>query len=301
MKNPRKWKKWILPWLTLTLTACGQHTPKPPQPSWPIVRVSVNVSSPFLALPLYIAQNLHLFQDEHIRVDIVSANHSELMIADTVKSWPVLGSLASRPDMFLVAPAPDPHFRLRVLDRLPVEYADNLHISIPLLQSIMTLNRTHPYLETVSFRHIQNLWKQRHLPWAIVTLQQFYQLHQQDPHTVILNWLGASTGAIPALTISGHSKDSVQFLRAINLALWYIHTSSPKTIAGILSNPQEKFLPQQIAQGLHYGLWPVTTYISPSEYNRGRALYSLSTKDTWPPYYAGVDKDLATQALSAAY
>ncbi len=299
MKNPLK---WILPWLAAaTLTACGTPSQKSAQPPWPTVKVSVNTDSSLLTLPIQIAQNLNFFSREHIRVEIVQNSVASLYVSHSPKVWPLLGNLASKPDLFLIAPAPDPHFRLKALNHLPLCFAANLKSDDPLIRSIMALNQTHPYLEALSFGQIENLWKKRQLPWAIVDLSQYLRLDQQGPHSVILNWLGASTGQIPMVIIAGRSPNTVEFLRALNLALWYIHTSSPTTIAHVLNSTRQKFWRQQIVMGLHYDVWPPTTYISPQEYNRGRALYGLISQETWPPYYSGVDAQLSRQAFSSAY
>ncbi len=294
---------WVLViGLLAVFTGCGQISHKAAESSFPVVRYALNTSSTLAALPLQVALKLHLFQNERIQPKISARAKANLVVSESNPSWPLIGYLGSRPDLLIISPGPDPHFRLRVLNHLPVVYAANLRPYLGLIHGVMNLNRTDPSFHSAPFRHLETLWKEHRLPWAMVSLSQYFALRQKDPHSVILNWLGASTGPIPVITISGHSTHSVQFLRALNLALWYIHTSSPEQIAHVVGdNPRDLVLTQAIQKAMHFDLWPETTLISPQEYNRGRALYGLGTRDIWPPYFAGVNAKLSRQALTAAY
>ncbi len=303
MKCLARWSAWVLALVMLTtLTGCGQKPNKTSKPSVPVIRYALNTSSSLLTLPLQIALKLHFFEDEHIQVKRVPPLHADLAISESRPEWPVIGCVASRPDLVIASPVPDPHFRLRALNRLSVVYAANLNSSLSLVRGVMNLNRTHPSFSSIPFRRLATLWAQHRLPWAVVSLKQFFTLRRKDPQAVILNWLGASTGPIPVVTISGQSPHSVQFLRALNLALWYLHTSSPHTITQVLAgNSSNPFLDQEIQTGIHFDLWPQTTLVSPQEYNRGRALYGLGNPEVWPPFFSGVNTQLSRQALSVQY
>ena len=288
--------------MLVVLTGCGQTPDKISSPSLPVVRYTLNTSSSVGTLPLEVALKLHFFQDEHLQLKRSSRSRAELIISESVPSWPVIGYLANRPDLVIVSSAPDPHFRLKNLNHLPMVYAANLYPSLGLIQGVLHLNRTFPSLRPVSFPHLESLWTEHRVPWALVSLRQYFALRQKDPNTLILNWLGASTGPMPVITVSGHSNHSVQFLKAINLALWYIHTSSPRQIAQVVAgNSKNPVLPSTIKTAVRLNLWPQTTLISPQEYNRGRALYGLGSRNIWPPYFDGVNIQLSRKALSVEY
>ncbi|MCY0908838.1 MAG: hypothetical protein OWR62_10660 [Sulfobacillus thermotolerans] len=284
----------------LTLAGCGE-TSVPPQPAWPTVTVSLNVPSRTLRLPLTIAQNLNLYRDQHIQVRWTHSSSAMIHVDWVPGRWPMAGSIASAPDIFLAAPQADPHFRLRQLSHLPVDYASTLTTNLALINAVMTLNQTRPDLHPLPWPEIEHLWAQRHLPWVLVTLAQLQTLTKINPHTVTLNWLGASTGPIPDVTISGRSAHLSQFLAALNIALWYIHTTPAPTLVKVLRPSNPALWNTLIKQGVQHHLWPATTRISAQEYNRGRALYGLEGSIPWPPYYSGVDIAASDQAFKATY
>jgi hypothetical protein len=200
----------------------------------------------------------------------------------------------------LVAPAGDPHFRLQALTHLPVDYRRPLQSAKPLIDSIMILNQAAPQWNALPWSRIQQLWRQRRLPWTLANLQELDQLRQLDRHSVVLNWLGSSTGSLPTVAVTGHSQYLPQVLAALNIALWYIHTTPPPTVAALVAPSDPAPMDREISQGLHEALWPAVTQISPAEYNRGRALYGLAGT-LWPPYYSGTDSTASRQAFNAKF
>lgn len=282
-----------------TLAGCGQNPP--PRPAWPTLTVDLNVPSRTLRLPLTVAQNLNLFAGQHIQLRWSHSPSAPVHVSWTPGSWPIVGSIAQGPDFYLAAPEPDPHFRLRALNHLPVDYSATLEPARPLIDSIMALNQVRPDLEPLPWPKVQSLWSRRQLPWAIVTLAQLRELQQKDRRTVILNWLGASTGPIPAVTISGNSPHLAQFLAALNMALWYIHTTPAHTVAAVANPAHAASWRQIVMQGQHNHLWPSSIQVSPQEYNRARALYGLRGSPGWPPYYSGVLNSPSDQAFKATY
>ncbi len=297
----RRWKLLISAAATaglVTFAGCGTQKAQPPTRPWPVVSIEISRGpSSTLLLPIQVASRLNLFALQHVRVRWTHSSAS-VHIGLAQSQWPWAGEIAQRPDFYLVAPVRDPHFRLRALNRLPVDYPPSLQSARPLIDSIMALNQSTPQLQELPWTELQSLWKHGHLPWAIVNSTELLRLQHIDRQTTVLNWLGSSTGPIPTVAVWGRSPHLPQVLAALNMALWYMHTTPPGTLAPLMSPEDPSAAQRTIRQALHEDLWPPSMRISPAEYNRGRALYGLSGA-LWPPYFSGVDNVPSSQAFNA--
>ncbi len=281
----------------MVLASCGTHAPRKAAPSRPVLKVQVSALSPLSALPLTVAQSLGFFHDQHLSVEFTSHPES-IQVTHGLNGKPTVGWLQMRPDMVLLAPVPDPHFRLRALNTLPMPYSRSVETEKGWAEAIFSGHRAHVTdWQAMSFSEIESLWKRHHLPWVLVGLGQAMRLKRLDPHSVILAWLGASTGPVPAVTVLASHPDRsevVHFLAALNLALWYIHTTPAQTIQHTLGTAG--LSASAIRAALHYQYWPATTYPDQAAYNRARSWLS----PTWPPYANAVTTKAAVQALMDA-
>lgn len=298
--------RWIaLAAFCITLAGCGQHAqPRPAPAPYPVLTVYWTPSSPVLSIPVYLAESLHLFADQHLSVQWSTNPGVPVSIATPSRHWPIVGLIASRPDSILVAPSPDPHFRLRTLKHLPVVYARSESSMLPIIQHALAIEQVTPSSYTaLPFSHIEQLWRKNQLPFGLVNLSQLQTLKRLDPKTTVLSWLGASTGAIPTLVVTGPPGPKlVRFLTALNLALWYLHTHRVRDVQSLIQNRlslSSRQTDQLIRQGLYYDIWPTTIVPVPADYRRGRALMSYGPQpESWPPWEQGVNATAARQALS---
>lgn len=284
--------------LCIGLAGCGVQ-PKSATPSHPdpILTIHIKDVTRLATLPITIAEKLGFFQKEHLAIDLTSKT-AAVTIAPAGTVWPIQGYLASRPDLVLISPMPDPHFRLRALNALPIIYSHQVQPQQSLAESILARHHAHVSAwNRLSFHHIETLWKRHHLPWALVTLNQAVRLQSVDPKSVILTWLGASTGDIPSIVISASPETPklVPFFKALNLALWYLYTTPSGSVARALAEPSTSSAvwSKTIADAVHYRYWPATTFPDATLFNRSRAVWS----PTWPTYQKSVDPALAKDAL----
>lgn len=280
------------------VTGCGAHQPRHnanPQPLFPTLTVRTTSMSTLSRLPLTVAQKLGLFADVHVKVVWTQSEEAEATVGIPGSGWPIVGYVSTRPDLVLVSPVPDPHFRLRALNHLPMVYANPTAPEQGWAQSILAAHRaTVSHWDAVPFREILSLWKHHHLPWVLVTLSEANRLEAIDHHSVVLAWLGASTGPVPSTVVSARQDTPrvMRFLRALNIALWYLQTSRPATLAEVLS--PDRASPRVLAQALHYHYWPVTTYPDTAAFDRARARF----QPEWPTYGTAVNPTPAAQALN---
>lgn len=282
----------------VTLSACGTHTPPRTVKPGPTVWVHWSAHRSVDALALDLAVKLQLFA--HIQVK-TTPRIAPITMGAPGQHWPIVAVLSQRPDAYLVAPIPDPHFRLRALSHLPVYYSQQEAINWPLNQRILHDQRAigvtgHP----LPFSKIQKLWKQRHLPWVIVTLRQWLTLKQSMPHSVVLAWLGASSGPIyqTVVTAPKATPHLAAVLRGLDLALWYIHTTPARNVATILSPVVHQPLAQVIEEiriAKRQDYWPPTVVPSGPAYFRTETLW----QDKWPAYTTGVSLRPSLLALSS--
>lgn len=284
--------------LVVLLTGCGARpAPSANEASWPTVSVQLDDITPLMTLPLTLALRLGTFHERHVKIVFTNKSHTANVTLSSSPQRPVVGYLATRPDLVLVSPRPDPHFRLRALNHLPIFYSPIVHSEIPLVSALLKTQRAHITQWTpIPFSQMKQLWRRQHLPWAVVTLSEAQVLKHLDARTVTLSWLGASTGPIPTVMLEEHRAEPAvtRFLAGLNLALWYLHTTPPAAVASILSNGhQDSQLVQEIRQALHYQYWPNTTYPDSSTYAR-----MTSLMPQWQSYTVMVDPGPALQALS---
>lgn len=288
--------------LSLIFAGCGPAPSPPPAAQLPPVPVSLSSPTPLLALPVYVADRLGLFRDQGIEVHFVRSAAIRIQLAGS--EWPVVGTLAERPDAFLVAPAPDPHFRLRALRDLPIYYAREIAREWPTVQTVLAHHQvTHPQGEMLSMSQIRQLWKNRHLPWAVVSLSDFYRLRTVNRETTVLAWFGASTGDFLHLVVTAapQTPHLTTVLSALDIALWYLHTTAPSKIADLFADapptPRAGISRATIQSALTYGFWPVTVLPTRPAYQRA-AHFSEKAHRPWPSYLTGVQLDPAQAALA---
>ncbi|NMP21252.1 hypothetical protein [Sulfobacillus harzensis] len=281
--------------LSLILTGCGAKAanPQESQSPYPVLRIHVGDVSRMSQLPLIVAQKLGFFANLHLSVRTTS-KAAPVTVSTPGTRWPLVGWVATRPDLMLMAPIPDPHFRLRALSGLPMPYASGVASEMVWAKAVLSHQRTrisawHP----MRFTEIEALWKRHHLPWVMVNLAEAQRLHSIDPKSVTLAWLGASTGPVPAVAVSAESEGPrvSRFLAALNLALWYLRTTPPGTVARSINQPG--LSARAIRAALHYQYWPATTYPDAAAYNRARTLLEAA----WPAYGKAAVLQDARQAL----
>lgn len=283
----------------LTLAGCGvAQKSAAPEKTIPTLAVHEANLDRLSALPLAAAQTLGFFQHDHLRVEWTPKSQATVFIGQAGGTWPIVGYVMTRPDMVLMSPVADPQFRLRALNHLTMVASMRALQERPLAEKILAQHRAHiSTWSGKSFQTIEMLWQRHHLPWVLVTLQQAEQLWTLDPHSVVLSWFGASTGPIPQLVITARQSNAkvARFLNALNLALWYLHTTPPTEAASALGDATTGAHGARLLRdALHYQYWPATTFPDSSSYNRARALWT----PTWPAYQHGVDPQPARQALS---
>lgn len=292
-------KVLILAALASLLSACGSVTRPHPKASYSAVAVYVQHPQSLGMLPLKVASRLGLFSQQHLQIDWVkSAQHAAIQVANIGSQYPIDALVTQRPDLVLVAPFPDPHFRLHSLTQLPIVYANSETSQVPYLKAVLSLHHVVPKpLSAMGLPQITASWRQKVLPWVVVPLVDYYQLKRVVPHTTILAFLGASTGPVPVTVITGANKNALAFVSAINLALWYLSTNKPQTIAHLVSDSgASPFSVPIIKQALHYQYWPTTVVLTPSLYQRGQSF--LPKSSSWPNYATSVDVKLAEAALT---
>lgn len=288
--------------LLVLVTGCkSQAAPSSPKPheSLPTVTVHEAAGSALSELPVTVAQKLGFAADEHIHITLTSAAKAEVTVGPLTPDGPIVGYVTTRPDMLLMSPVPDPHFRLSALNHLPMVYTRTLVSEKAWADAVMARQRiTITTWQAMPFSEVTQLWQRHHLPWVLVTLQEALQLRRLDKGSTTLAWLGASTGSVPAMAIRARqtSPQVVQFLKALNLALWYLHTTPPSTIAKALDPTHPKRWAHAVETALHYQYWPATTYPDEASYARSRALLGPA----WPAYQTLVNPLLAGQALNDA-
>ncbi len=283
----------------LVLTGCGQRTASPsPSRHDPVLTLHISVPGTLAATPVKVAETLGFFRHEHLDVKEV-ARHAQLMIQLAGSQWPVDGYLGVRPDMVLVSPIPDPHFRLRALNNLPMVLTPVVAPSQPLaVKILMAHHAAISRWSTMPFTDVESLWKRHHLPWALVSLQQAADLQSLNSATAILAWLGASTGPIPHVVVAGEAPKAqlTHFLRALNLALWYLNTTPAADVSQTLSlsAKPDTSLTRELAAARHYQYWPATTFPDSQSFERARRDWY----PTWPSYSQGVNPVPGRQALA---
>lgn len=277
--------------LLIVVTGCGT-APPPSKVASPVLTVYA-AHQALGMLPVRLADALGFFRDNHLAIRWVSAPEAMVRIEPAGTIWPIVGYLAVRPDVVLVGPAPDPQFRLRHLTHLPLLIAASVKPSESLIVHVLALHHAVASTPvTIAWPQIERAWARHGLPWVWVTLPEASQLKAIDPHTVVLSWLGASTGPIPTWTVSARNANPLvsRFLNSLNLALWYLHTNSPENIVQCLSGTASV---GTIRLALRYAYWPPTTFPDLSTYNRAHTWTS-----DWRPYSIAVDPLPAYQALA---
>lgn len=283
--------------LLFGLAACGGPARQSKEHHFPVLTIHLASSPALSALPFILAQKLGLFSNAHLDVQESPLNQAAFYIGPVGQFWPILGYLTMRPDILLVSPTADPGFRLRALNHLPMVMSHTLQSSQSLAERILVAH--HAHISTWSLRPtsaIDDLWHRHRLPWVLVTLKEAERLRAINAHTVVLAWLGASTGPIPAWAIEqargGHHLN--QLLGALNTALWYLHTTPPATVAAALSQGhQNPTLTALLRAARHYQYWPVTTFPDQAAYDRRKTHWDPA----WPAYQQAIDSTAARQAL----
>lgn len=294
MRRVRYWRWGLL--LALSAVAVGlwlrQPFPAPP----PQATVSVTLASrdPFFLLPYLLAERLGSFADLHLAVR-QAANAPVQLGTPLAGPHPVTGYLALYPDLVLVSPEPDPHFRLIQIKELPLAYQADADV-IPWATRVFAQHHVQPRaFEALSTSAILRLWSSGRLPYAVVDLPLLLRLQQQRPQPSVLAFFGASTGPLPAFTVNGKSTYLDRLLAGMNLSLWYLHTHPANTVAKLLGGAgglSSAEWQQVIRLGLHYRLWPSTTYPDSARWRR-LALFWQAV----PSYPAAVDPNPALAAL----
>lgn len=298
---PQRLSLWIPAILaaTLALTGCGQRRPSPRAKRHDaVLTLHISVPGTLAATPVKVAQALGFFHQEHLDVQEVPRN-AELTVELAGSRWPIDGYLGMRPDVVLVSPIPDPHFRLSALNHLPMVITPAVAAVQPMAAKIlMAHHAAASRWSTMSYAQMKSLWKNHHLPWALVSLQQAAELQSINSGTVILAWLGASTGPIPHVVVAGEAPKAqlVHFLRALNLALWYLNTTPAAQVSQMLSpSPQgTAAFTQVLSAARHYQYWPATTFPDSQSFQRARTDWF----PTWPSYTEAVHPAAGRQALA---
>ncbi len=278
----------------LGLAGCG---PKPPTPKPLTLTVQMESFSRTALIPFRVAQSLGFFSEQKMVVQVSNGPSADVTIGRWAGRGSIIGYLAVRPDLVLISEAPDPWFRLRALNQLPLMASTQAAQQERWADTVFRDHHAQiARWQVASWTEVKRLWQAHRLPWVLVTLSQSVEL--QPAH--VLAWLGASTGAVPAVVIRTDQPRSAlmaRFLDALNLALWYVKTTpAPRLAAAINHDRPDPTLAAIIHQGQRYQYWPATTFPDQSTYERG----SLLEMSRWPPYDRAVDPTPATRALSAA-
>ncbi|MCL4351900.1 MAG: hypothetical protein M1499_00865 [Firmicutes bacterium] len=285
--------------IALLMGGCGRSA-APPPPSYPSINVYVQEPLSLASLPLAVAQKLGLYANQHIRVKWVShPQNASLWVETAGRHYPILGLVAQKPDAVLVAPRSDPHFRLRSLNHMPVAYSSGAMPWLPIISSIFKVHRVVPSsLDTIPIKQMAAVWRDYELPWAVVTLSEWQTLQKEDPKTSVLAWMGGATGPIPAIVITGKSPLALPFVSAVNLALWYINTSSARAVAPLAQNANIPITREieLIRLSQKYQLWPATVVVSRSVYQRQVSL--LGVQSSWPSYDNAVNRTVSNEAIN---
>lgn len=294
MRRVRYWLWGLI--LTLLAIAAGLwwRQPFPAPPPEPTLSVTLASRDPFFLLPYLLAKRLGTFADLHLEVR-EAADAPVQLVAPLAGPKPVTGYLALYPDLVLVSPEPDPHFRLVQIKELPLAYQADADV-LPWATRVFAQHHVQPReFEALSTSAILRLWSSGRLPYAVVDLPLLLRLQQQRLKPSVLAFFGASTGPLPAFTVNGKSANLDRLLAGFNLALWYLHTHSSHAVAQLLGGADGLSSAEWegvIRLGLHYRLWPSTTYPDAARWRRLSLFWP-----TVPSYPAAVDPTPALAAL----
>ncbi|MBX5466853.1 MAG: hypothetical protein K6U14_05065 [Firmicutes bacterium] len=266
----------------------------PPQPPAPVLPVALTGGDPLLAMPWFVAQRLGAFRT----VGVLPEPAPGGIRLGPPLPWtaPVMGYLAVRPDVVLVAPTADPHFRWAQVQALPLAYQADDPAVRTWTEAVLAQHSVRPRSwEPLSQKAIAQLWPRQYLPYAVVPLTAVPTLERLCPTTHILAFLGGSTGPLPILTVNGRNPALIRFLAGLNLGLWYLHTEPPNRIGRLLAGVDGRSAAEWAkldALGRRYRLWPATTYPDAALWHRLE-----QWQPTAPDYRAAVEPEAALSAL----
>lgn len=262
---------------------------------FPTAEVQVGREAGVFEVPFRLAERLGFFRQEGVSVRIISAP-AALRLTPGGTSWPIVGVVGSRPDAFVVSAADDPGFRLAWLAGLPLAYPRGDSALAAWAKSVLSLHEISPAsLDPLSPREIELLWTSGHLPYLLADAPTWLRLSPPPAPIRPAAALGASTGPGMAWVLTGHGPEVPRILAALNLALWYLHTHSPQTVASVFRG--NRALKALIAVADRYGLYAASTYPTRQDYERSRRL-ALFDGRSWPPYERAVDRIPAVHALA---
>lgn len=228
--------------------------------------------------------------------------HASLTIGPPGR-WPIDAIIAWRPEWCLVTPGPLPFFRWRDLAQAPLLPVSGLSpYGEALVRSVLAEHGVrHVVFDVLGAPDATRLFATGHLPWLLLPLVPALQLAQrQRGH--IAAFLGASTGPVPTLVVSGRGAGLRPLLAALNLALSQLAATPPASLTPSLAAAfpavPRGLLTEAVSTAVGLSLWPPTDFPDSATYDAGRALLG-SVGQTWPPYSAGVDSEAAREALTA--
>lgn len=284
----------LLAFLILWVLALRPKTPPPPPP----LTVGIAPQHPVMNLPVYLAERI---QPSAFRL-ASGAEPNALRIGPAGSAWPILGVVAQRSDAVLIAPEPDPHFRLAQLNQLPVAYEKGRPLLLHTTELVLHLHRVNARLEALSPPHLDQLWRLGTLPFAVVDLPTLVELSALKKTTTVLAPLAASTGPVTAWVMTGSPANAEGVLHAINLSLWYLKSHSTTRVGEVLNGADglSAVQWQRLAElGQKYRIWPGSTLPQSQLYQRLKRLEAnLAPQSPWPPYAQAVDTAAALKALS---
>ena len=288
----------LFPALSVALSGCGVGAGPSHRPL-PTLTVRETTANPLALVPISIAQRLGLFRQQGIAVREVASKAAPVSLGSVGQRWPIVGVLAQGIDGFIVAPEPDPGFRLAALNQVPVAYPKNDPDLALAFRTLMHIHQVQDYLlEPLNLRTLINLWKSGHMPYVVANTALWHHLKGLNRSTTALAALSASMGPMPSIVIAGRASTLPQFLAALNLSLWYIETHAPKTLLPLLPHrlrtPTTTFF-LQLAD--RYQWFPATTVPIRQNYQRGLTFWHMAGL-RWPSYERAVDTRPSLTALS---
>ena len=271
---------------------------KAPPPERHVIAVTLT-GSRLLALPLFVA-----LDDRILRVDGLRVRFGRTGVRiGPADSFPVDGVLAWRSDAVLITPGSDHSFRWADLKHWPELATAGLDRNqADWLKAVLVDHGVGAtQVDFLSIDAARRLFAGGHLPWLVLPLEDAALLISQGAYAA--TFLGASTGPVPALIISGTNRELPLLLAALNQAEAIIRTTSARDLAAMVARDypgyKESALQSLIATGQGLGLWPPTTFLGSDVYERGRALLA-GIGVMWPDYSAGVRSAPELAALSHA-
>jgi len=285
----------------LALAACGR-TPAP-KPSSRLKTLPVRIAAPtgISLLPLWVAEATGIWSEAGYR--LVPTARATLTIGPAGQ-WPLLGLVAWRPEWCIVTRLPMEFFRWRDLAHVPVLPVTGVPSDArPVVQAVLTEHGVDGVTwDLLPPGDAVRLFEQGRLPWLLAPLVtgETLVLHH---HGYLAAFVGAATGPVPAVVVTGRGPGAVTLLAGLNQALLEMEEMPAHRLARILHAHMPAIpvpvLTAAVDTARALSLWPPSVYPDTATFLTGQQLMQ-SVGVAWPTYSEAVDNGPARRAFARA-